>query len=152
MQYTIKKIIKHLGLTLMVIPFLSSVALAFNLYSEFNQDTRPKQAFVLFYMSSCPHCKRFDPILKEYAEVHHIPVLAYTLDRQSLPSFPSSVTPTQEEVQHFFPDGNPVVPNLFVINMNSKRIMPVLQGEATMAQLSSRMDRFYQLQQEAGNE
>ena len=33
---------------------------------------RPSEAFVLFYSASCPHCQRFDPILKRYAVSHHM--------------------------------------------------------------------------------
>ena len=152
MQRAMKKIMTYVGAILASIVIIPSLAMAAPRYSEYSQEGVPHEAFVLFYMSSCPHCKRFDPVLKEYAESHHMPVLAYTLDGQSLPSFPRSVTPTQEEVQHFFPNGNPVVPNLFVIDMSSKRIVPVLQGEATMAQLSSRMERFHQLREGVGNE
>ena len=80
-----------------------------SVYSAQRQVDVPKKAFVLFYMSSCPHCRRFDPILKHYAKTHHIPVLAYTLDGQSLPSFPNSVVPNRSEMQKFFPAGNPEI-------------------------------------------
>ncbi len=96
-------------------------------------------AFVLFYMASCPHCQRFDPILKSYAVHHHVPVLAYTLDSRSLPSFPQSLTPSPAELRHFFPHGNVVVPTVFVMDLKHHKIEPLLQGEATAMQLDARM-------------
>lgn len=95
-------------------------------------------AFVLFYMSTCPHCQRFDPILKEFSSENHIPVLAYTLDGNSLPSFPNSFEPTKNELLKFFPTENPVVPTLFLMDQKTHRIYPMMRGEATQDQLSQR--------------
>src|SRR3990167_11228890 len=95
-------------------------------------------AFVLFYMQSCPHCQRFDPILKAFSDDHHIAVLAYTLDGKSLPSFPNSFNPTQTELLKFFPTQNPVVPTLFLMDQQTHHIYPVFQGEASRYQLSQR--------------
>lgn len=75
---------------------------------------------------------------------HHIPVLAYTLDGQSLPSFPNSALPTKSEMRRFFfPNGNPVVPTLFMMNLDQKKIFPVLQGEAKPYQLDQRMKQIH---------
>ena len=98
-------------------------------------------AFILFYMSSCPHCQRFDPILRVFSEKNHVPVLAYTLDGKSLSSFPNSINPDQSEILKFFPNKNPVVPTLFLIDEVNHKIYPVLQGEATMDQLSMRFSQ-----------
>jgi type-F conjugative transfer system pilin assembly thiol-disulfide isomerase TrbB len=105
-------------------------------------------AFVLFYMSTCPHCQRFDPILKVFGVENHIPILSYTLDGNALPSFPNSFTPTKNEVLKFFPSENPVVPTLFLMDQKTHRIYPVLRGEATQEQLSH---RFEQLQNDILN-
>lgn len=121
---------------LIVIPQSSFAAMQNITYAP---NDRPQMAFVLFYMASCPHCKRFDPVLKQYSVRHHIPVLAYTLDGRSLPSFPSSVTPSQDEMNQFFPNGNAVVPTLFLMDLDKQRMIPVLKGEATQRQLSQRM-------------
>lgn len=110
-------------------------------------------AFILFYLHSCPHCQRFDPILRDFSQNNRIPVLAYTLDGQALPSFPDSVTPTQSEVLKFFPTKNPVVPTLFLMDKKTHLIYPVLQGEATKTQLSQRVDQLTnQIEQNGQNE
>lgn len=115
-----------------------------SLISENTDNTAQAQnhfAFVLFYMSTCPHCQRFDPILKSFSSENHIPVLAYTLDGNSLPSFPNSFTPTKNEVLKFFPTENPVVPTLFLMDEKTYRIYPMMIGEATQYQLSQRFDQ-----------
>lgn len=99
----------------------------------------PHQALVLFYTATCPHCQRFVPILKRYADANHLPVLAFTLDGGTLADFPDSLTPSVEEVRHFFRDQSPVVPVVFWIDGVHQTIVPVLQGEATLSQLTERM-------------
>lgn len=95
-------------------------------------------AFVLFYMGSCPHCQHFDPVLKQFSVNHNIPVLAYTLDGNSLPDFKNSFNPTKNELLKFFPTQSPVVPTLFLMDQSMHRIYPMMQGEATTDQLSAR--------------
>ncbi|MEO1944256.1 MAG: conjugal transfer protein TraF [Candidatus Thioglobus sp.] len=103
------------------------------------------KAFVLFYKSTCPHCRRFDPILKQYAVAHGIPVLAYTIDGSNLPSFPNSIYPTKAEVEQFFPQQQIEVPALFIMDIKNKRILPVMKGEATYKQLSGRVKQIIDL-------
>lgn len=104
----------------------------------------PRYALIVFYESRCPHCQRFDPVLKRYATSHHVPVLAYTLDNRSLPSFPNSVRPTPRELAHFYAGRPIVVPTLFLADMTHHKVYPVLQGEATFWQLSRRMSSLMQ--------
>lgn len=122
-----------------VLLMMSATIYANNELSMVSHHRQPKEAFVLFYMSRCVHCRRFDPILKQYAMSHHIPVLAYTLDGKSLPSFPNSLHPNPSEMHTFFPDGKPVVPTLFLMDLSRHSIMPVLKGEAKAYQLAMRM-------------
>lgn len=104
-----------------------------------NSDNR--YAFILFYVHSCPHCQRFDPIVRRFSKAHSIPVLPYTLDGESLPSFPDSSNPSHAEILKFFPTQNPVVPTLFLMDQKTHRIYPVLQGEATEGELSQRLSQ-----------
>lgn len=104
-----------------------------------NSDNR--YAFILFYLHRCPHCQRFDPIVRRFSKAHSIPVLPYTLDGESLPSFPGSISPSHAEILKFFPTQNPVVPTLFLMDQKTHRIYPVLQGEATEGELSQRLSQ-----------
>ena len=133
-----------------MICFISIVAVADETVTVYSQNNRPREAFILFYMASCPHCQRFDPVLKAYAVKHHIPVLAYTLDGRSLPSFPQSVLPSQKEMNRFFPNGHPVVPTLFIMNLDQHKIRPVLQGEAKAYQLDQRLQKIHALGERDG--
>ena len=124
----------HRKFVIMLMLLLSSIAFAMP-----NQEPRKDVAFVLVYMSTCPHCQRFDPILKQYVVKHKIPVLAYTLNGISLPSFKDSITPTQAEIDKLFPDGHPVVPTLFVVDKKHRQLIRAITGEASYAQLKQRM-------------
>lgn len=118
----------------------SSIALASETVRVYRSKTYLEHAaFVIFYMSSCPHCRRFDPILKQYALSHRIPVLAYALHGEVLPSFPDSRTPTPDELKQFFPNGHITVPALFLMDLKTKKLYPVLSGEATAEQLDRRL-------------
>ncbi len=130
--------------------FISIAAFSDETVTVYSQNNSPREAFILFYMASCPHCQRFDPVLKAYAVKHHIPVLAYTLDGRSLPSFPQSVLPSQAEMNRFFPNGHPVVPTLFLMNLDQHKIMPVLQGEAKAYQIDQRLQQIHELDEKNG--
>ena len=106
-----------------------------------NNNSDNRYALILFYLHSCPHCQRFDPVLKQFSVNHNIPVLPYTLDGESLPSFPDSVSPSHAEILKFFSTQNLVVPTLFLMDQKTHRIYPVLQGEATEEQLAQRLSQ-----------
>lgn len=137
---------------LLIIILISFITTVTSLgFASTNQAPRKDVAFVLVYMSTCPHCQRFDPILKQYVVKHKIPVLAYTLNGISLPSFKDSITPTQAEINKLFPDGHPVVPTLFVVDKKRHQLIRAIIGEASYAQLRQRMIRIedYMLHQES---
>lgn len=101
--------------------------------------------FVLFYMASCNHCKRFEPVIKEYVDRTDTRIILYTLDNAILPLFPESISPDQDEVGLFFPQGNPTVPALFIADTQTHKIYPVLHGEASAKQLEARVHQVEEL-------
>lgn len=127
-----------------------SAVSTFDYRSAAEPQKQPHVAFVLFYMAKCPHCQRFDPILKQYARSHDMDVLAYTLDGKPLPSFPNSQSPTEHEMRQFFPEGNPVVPTVFLMNLDQHRIYPLLKGEATFNQLDERVHQIIKMSHSYG--
>lgn len=129
----------------LIVCLISGLAFTDERITLYSQNDKPREAFILFYMASCPHCQRFDPVLKTYAKQHGIPVLAYTLDGQSLPSFPKSIIPTPAELNRFFPNGSPVVPTLFLMDFNQHKIIPVLKGEASTVQVDRRMQEIHRM-------
>jgi len=119
--------------------------------SVYRRNLHPHEAFVLFYLSSCIHCKRFEPVLKQYAKNHQMPVLAYTLDGIALPGFPKSLSPNQEEINRFFPSHNLVAPTLFLMDLDKHTIKPVLKGEASTYQLDNRMQQLHGVNERYAN-
>ena len=96
--------------------------------------------FVLFYMSTCPHCQRFDPILRSLIDRYHFNVQAYTLNGASLPSFPNSIQPSLQISESFFGDKGAKVPALFLVNNKNLNAYTVSIGEASRAGLVSRLN------------
>lgn len=99
-------------------------------------------AFILFYRTSCPHCRKFDPTLKQFSINTNIPVKAFTLDGGVLPSFPDSINITQDVVEQYFgKNANIAVPALFIMNIKSLHVYPVASGEMSYVDLVIRMNQ-----------
>ena len=96
---------------------------------------------VVFYLSTCPHCHRFLPILKSFSQLTHIPLQPYTLDGKSMPGFPTTKVPPSALVQKLFPQGA-MVPALYLLNRTNGHTFTVGIGEETPAQLLNRMREF----------
>ena len=96
---------------------------------------------VVFYLSTCPHCHRFLPIVKSFSALTHIPLQPYTLDGKTMQGFPNTKVPPSTMVQKLFPQGA-MVPALYLLNRHNGHIFTVGIGEETPAQLLSRMREF----------
>ena len=96
-------------------------------------------AFVLFFESTCPHCQRFAPILKEWADQHHFHVYAFTLDGKGLPSFPHPIPAVSSIKQTFFGTAPIETPSLFLVNVQTNNALPIAQGEMSRAELNAVM-------------
>jgi type-F conjugative transfer system pilin assembly thiol-disulfide isomerase TrbB len=97
--------------------------------------------FILFYRSTCPHCKIFDPTLKTFSMRHHIVVRAYTTDGISLPSFPDSRPVDLNLIHQYFGDSTDIaVPVLFLMHMTNGHTFPVSYGEMNESDLENRMN------------
>lgn len=101
--------------------------------------------FAYIFRSTCPHCKKFSPILKDFADTFHIKVRAFSLDNESLEGFNSSPL-TPELFQTFYIAGGykPSVPALFLVNRHTLEANAVLFGEATPYQLARRVHELKQ--------
>jgi len=99
-------------------------------------------AFILFYRTSCSHCRKFDPTLKQFSINTNIPVKAFTLDGGVLPSFPDSINITQNVIEQYFgKDANIAVPTLFIMNKKSLHVYSVSSGEMSYVDLVIRMNQ-----------
>ena len=95
-------------------------------------------SLVVFYLSTCPHCHHFLPVLKEFASVSRIPLIAYTLDGKNMQGFPGTQIPTHALVQKLFP-GGARVPALFLLNNHNGHLFEVGIGEQSPGKLLLRM-------------
>lgn len=99
---------------------------------------------VLFMASDCSYCKRFDPVLKQVSERTGVAVFPYSLNGEADVAFPHAVPAPPAVVAAFFAQGLPVAtPTTFLVNVNTMDTFPLLQGDATDAQLSERLDTVF---------
>ena len=103
--------------------------------------------FIFFYRSSCPYCRKFEPILKQYSIDAAIPVKAFTFDGVVLPSFPNSVVVDKTVISEYFSffssfnEGTTIaVPALFIMNTANLHVFPVSSGELSYMDLVVRMN------------
>ena len=96
-------------------------------------------AIVLFVSSTCPHCHRFAPIVKEFASHKGLSVYAYSIDGKGLPEYPSPLLATQEVKTKFYKVMSVVVPGVFIVNVNTLEDFFVRVGEESRADFESDM-------------
>ncbi|MCW8400507.1 type-F conjugative transfer system pilin assembly thiol-disulfide isomerase TrbB [Legionella sp. PATHC038] len=109
------------------------------------RDLSENYYFVFIYRSTCPHCHKFAPILKDFSNTFHIKVQGYSLDSESLEGFDGKPL-TPELFQTFYVDGGfkATVPALFLVNRHTKEAYAVLFGEASPYQLARRVHELKQ--------
>ncbi len=98
--------------------------------------------FVYIFKETCPHCKKFTPVLKSFADEFHVNVESYSFDGG--PALEFNAKPiTSELFKTFYVDGNykPSVPALFLVNNHTHEAYAVLFGEAEPYELSQRVDK-----------
>lgn len=97
--------------------------------------------FVFIYKSTCPHCHKFAPVLKDFSDSFHIEVKPYSLDNQPLSEL-SGMPLTPELFQTFYVMGGykPAVPALFLVNRHTGDAYAVLFGEAHDYELANRVN------------
>lgn len=94
-----------------------------------------KSGLFFFYHSTCPYCKSFAPIVKQFAETYGIKVIPITTDGISLPEFPNSYI-NQGQAQRF---GVRVEPALFAVNPYTEKAFPITYGLISLADLKTKV-------------
>ena len=109
------------------------------------KDLSDNYYFVFIYRSTCPHCHKFAPILKDFSDTFHLKVRAYSLDSEPLDGF-SAHPLTPELFQTFYVAGGykPTVPALFLVNRHTLEAYAVLFGESSPYQLARRVHELKQ--------
>lgn len=95
---------------------------------------------VLFMQASCPYCQQFDPQLASLSAQTGFKVFTYTLDGRGDMAFPEAIPAPPEVVQTFFGSGLQVVtPSVFLVEVNTLRTYPLLQGLTDMQDVMNRI-------------
>jgi len=88
-----------------------------------------------FYRGSCPHCRHFAPVLKDFATRYHLNIIPVSLDGGILPEFPHSrFNQGQAERLHVS-----VVPALFAINPRSHEVISLGAGDRAEDELKNNL-------------
>ncbi|MEX9225548.1 type-F conjugative transfer system pilin assembly thiol-disulfide isomerase TrbB [Providencia rettgeri] len=96
---------------------------------------------VLFMQSSCPYCHQFDPQLAVLSAQTGFSVFAYTLDGKGDMAFPNAIPAPQAVVQTFFGSGLQVMtPTVFLVEVNTLKTYPLLQGLTDMQDVMNRIN------------
>jgi conjugal transfer pilus assembly protein TraF len=88
-----------------------------------------------FYRSTCPYCQRFAPIVRDFTDKYHIPIVPITTDGIALPSFPRSQVDDGQSAKF----GVQVEPALFTVDPYTHQAVPVSYGLTTEDELRSRI-------------
>lgn len=101
----------------------------------FSSSLAGSYSLVLFYKSTCIHCQREAPIVRNFSETHHLPLIAITLNGQVLPDLSDSLE-DQGEAQLY---GVTAVPALFLLDNTSHQAYSVSVGEISRPELQQRL-------------
>lgn len=155
--FRVKKLVILLTMVLWTLPSMANQALdaiqeiakirETKSHSNSSQDSKVKMLsenyyFVYIFKASCPHCKKFAPVLKSFADEFHVRVKSYSFDGSPALDFTAAPL-TPELFKTFYVDGNykPSVPALFLVNNHTHEAFAVLFGEAEPYELSQRVDK-----------
>jgi conjugal transfer pilus assembly protein TraF len=90
-----------------------------------------KTGLFFFYKSTCPYCKRFAPILKNFATRYGITVIPVTMDGIPLPEFPDSRSDSGQSKKFQVT----VTPSLYAVNPYNQKAYPVAYGLTSETEL-----------------
>lgn len=105
------------------------------------KDLQENYYFIFIYRSTCPHCHKFAPVLKDFTDTFQVATQAYSLDGESLSGFKAAPL-SPELFQTFYASSGykPVVPALFLVQKHTQQAYAVLFGEAAPYELARRVD------------
>lgn len=97
--------------------------------------------FIYVFKSTCPHCHKFTPLIKDLADSLVIPLKAYSIDGQTMSNLPfEPMTPQLFDTLFTGAGFKPVVPALFLANQETGQVYAVSFGESNAVDLASRLN------------
>lgn len=112
--------------------------------NAWDKDFFETHQMVFFFASTCPHCHNVSPHLKRWADEHHAVVQAFSFDNKPLPEFFEFSEASREIVDAAYEKRSIEYPALYIVNMDTYRLYPVVIGEFTQPQLEKRMQDLIQ--------
>jgi len=105
------------------------------------KDLQQHYYFVFFYRSTCPHCHKMAPVIKDFTESYQIPLQAISTDGGDIAGLKGERM-TAEMFRTFFVSAGykSMVPATFLVNRETNQAYAVMFGEATPYQLATRVD------------
>ncbi len=88
------------------------------------QDLAHDNGILFFFRSDCPHCHRFAPVLKLFAETYGFSVIAISMDGKGIPEYPYP-KPDHELASRL---NISTVPAIFMVNPDSNAVATVGYG------------------------
>ena len=121
--------------------------------SPIGQMAQSHYALVFFFETSCPHCRKFAPIVKEIQEQYGFEVVAFSFNGKPLPGFKHPLRVTREVYQLYYGQHKPYYPRLLLQNTRTMAYYPVANGEGTFQQIRKILNGYAQrLKQQGGTE
>ena len=98
--------------------------------------------FVLFMQGHCMACRRFYPVLQHVSQETGLAIFSYTLDGYSITPGEHAIPAPASVLHTFFGEHYRVItPTVFLVNVNTLDVYPLVQGEATYQQLLRRVSQ-----------
>lgn len=95
-----------------------------------------RYGLMFFFRGSCPHCHRFAPVLKTFAERYGFDILPVSLDGGALPEFPKP----QSNVDAAAALQVESVPAVYLIEPRTRTVAPAIFGYVGFSELAQRVD------------
>jgi len=99
-------------------------------------DAAQHYGLMFFFRGSCPHCHRFAPVLKAFADRYGFDVLPVTLDGGTLPEFPKP----QSNVDAASALQVESVPAVYLIEPNTRTVAAATFGYVGFSELAQRVE------------
>lgn len=98
-----------------------------------------EHSLIVFFTSTCPYCQKFAPVIKEWSDKNHVPLIAMALDNRSLPEFQDYQKADLELINTAFAGRNITYPATFISNNKQKLLYPVAFGALDKIELHQRL-------------
>jgi conjugal transfer pilus assembly protein TraF len=96
-------------------------------------------AILFFTRSDCPFCQDQAPVLKAFSNQSGMPVLAVSLDNKPVSHFPDAKPDNGISLMASGGEGIKTVPAMFLLDRQSKQMIPIGSGIVTGTELSDRI-------------